>query len=112
MPTPRRLFESSQKKFVASAVSVLVPFQKVTAPFDPGYDSSTIEGHLGHFIRLGELDIFTLMPQEQVEEIEAYFREQNTTASAAAKAYFGDKYSYGQLKMVLEYMNTGSGAAE
>jgi len=68
---------------------------------------STIEGHLGHFIGLGQIDIFQLMQREQVDEIEAYFREQNTTASAAAKAYFGDKYSYGQLKMVLDYMNGG-----
>lgn len=69
--------------------------------------NSTIEGHLAHFIALGELDIFTLLSREQVEEMENFFREQNTTASAGAKAFFGEKYSYGQLKMVLEYMNAG-----
>jgi uncharacterized protein YpbB len=69
--------------------------------------TSTIEGHLGHFIGIGELDIFQLMQREQVEEIEAFFREQNTTISAAAKAFFGDKYSYGQIKMVLDYMRIG-----
>lgn len=74
--------------------------------------NSTIEGHLGHFIGIGELDIFNVMPREQVTEIEAYFREQNTTISAAAKAFFGDKYSYGQLKMVLEYMQAADRLTE
>jgi hypothetical protein len=32
--------------------------------------------------------------------------------SAAAKAFFGDKYSYGQLKMVLEYMQAGQGLSD
>lgn len=67
--------------------------------------NATIEGHLAHFIGLGELDIFQLLPKEQVEEVASFFREQNTTAASAAKAFFGDKYSYGQLKMVLEFMN-------
>ena len=74
--------------------------------------NSTIEGHLAHFVSTGELDIFTLMERAQVEEVEAYFREQNTTVSAAAKAFFGDKYSYGQLKMVLEYMQAGQGLSD
>jgi len=69
----------------------------------------TIEGHLAHFIGLGELDVFTLMEREQVEEIETYFREQNTPVTAAAKAHFEDRYSYGQLKMVLEYMRAADG---
>lgn len=70
-----------------------------------GFVHSTIEGHLAHFVGLGELDIYTLMSREQVQEIEDFFREHNTQASAEAKAHFGEKYSYGQIKMVLQYMN-------
>ncbi len=72
-----------------------------------GFAHSTIEGHLAHFISLGELDIFTLMDRGQVEEIEAYFREHDVPTSEV-KAHFEDRYSYGQLKMVLEYMRAGA----
>jgi len=74
-----------------------------------GFVRATIEGHLAHFVGLGELDIFTLMERKQVEEIETYFREQNTPITSVAKAHFEDRYSYGQLNMVLEYMRTAEG---
>ena len=77
-----------------------------------GFVRATIEGHLAHFIGLGELDIFTLMERKQVEEIETYFREQNTPISSVAKAHFEDRYSYGQLNMVLEYMRTADGLTD
>jgi len=65
---------------------------------------STIEGHLAYFVGLGELDIFNLMDRSQVQEIESFFLEHNTPTSTEAKAHFGEKYSYGEIKMVLEYM--------
>ena len=70
-----------------------------------GFVRSTIEGHLAHFVGLGELDIFAVMDEKAVQEIEAYFREHNTASSAEAKAYFEDRYSYGQIKMALSYIN-------
>ena len=72
---------------------------------------STIEGHLAHFVGLGELDVFALMPREQVEEIERFFREQNTASSAEAKAHFGEKYSYGEIKLVLQHLSVGEDAS-
>jgi len=48
--------------------------------------TSTIESHLGHFVGKGELDISQLMDAEIVKEIETYFM------------------SYGQLRMVVSYM--------
>ncbi len=70
-----------------------------------GFVRSTIEGHLAHFVGLGELDIFAVMDGRAVEEIETYFREHNTVSSAEAKAHFEDRYSYGQIKMVLSYIS-------
>ncbi|MBP6825590.1 MAG: helix-turn-helix domain-containing protein [Saprospiraceae bacterium] len=70
-----------------------------------GLVPGTIEGHLAHFIGLGELDIFTFLEREQVQEIEQFFLENLPPVSAAAKAHFQEKYSYGQIKMVLAYMN-------
>jgi Helix-turn-helix domain/HRDC domain len=68
---------------------------------------TTIEGHLSHFVSLGELDIFAVMEREKVEELEGYFREHNTASSAEAKAFFEEKYSYGEIKMVLGYLSVG-----
>jgi hypothetical protein len=69
-----------------------------------GFAKSTIEGHLAHFIGTGELDISAFLKKEQVAEIENFFTEKNTVSTAEAKAYFGERYSYGEFKMVLEYL--------
>ena len=66
----------------------------------------TIEGHLGHFISLGKLDIFDLMDRLAVDEIETFFRENNTKATSEARKYFGEQYSYGELRMVLKYIES------
>lgn len=69
-----------------------------------GFARSTIEGHLANFVGLGELDIFNLLDREPIQEIEQFFRQNNTQISSEAKAHFEEKYTYGQIKMVLEYM--------
>jgi uncharacterized protein YpbB len=73
-----------------------------------GFVRSTIEGHLAHFVGIGELDIFALLERDQVAEIEQFFRKNNTASSAEAKAHFQDTYSYGQLKMVLQFLSVGT----
>ena len=67
---------------------------------------STIEGHLAHFIALRKLDISEFLTQEQVDEIAAFFQARNTESLAEAKAHFGERFLYGQLRMVLEHMKT------
>ncbi|MBK9336630.1 MAG: AAA family ATPase [Lewinellaceae bacterium] len=74
-----------------------------------GFARTTIEGHLAYFVGLGELDIFDFMDIEDVAQIDRFFREHNTRLSAEAKAHFGDAYSYGQIKMVLEVMRLHEG---
>ncbi len=69
-----------------------------------GFVRSTIEGHLATFVGLGELDVFSLLDQEPVQEIEEFFRKNKTQISSEAKAHFEEKYTFGQIKMVLEYM--------
>jgi hypothetical protein len=44
------------------------------------------------------------MSEEDVLKIEAFFAEQQTTASSEAKAHFGEAYSYGDIKLVLNWM--------
>ncbi len=74
-----------------------------------GFAPTTIEGHLAHFIGLGQLDIYDLMDSDDVEEIARFFFKNKTTQSSEAKAHFGETYSYGQLKMVLEWMRLHEG---
>lgn len=69
---------------------------------------NTIEGHLAHFVEQGELEIYDLLDKAKVEEITAYFTENNSTGTTPAKEYFGEKYSYGELKMVLGWMKRTS----
>jgi hypothetical protein len=65
---------------------------------------STIEGHLSHFIGLGELDIYAVLDRETVADIQQFLQTRPEAAAAEAKAHFGDKYSYGELKMVIRHV--------
>jgi len=64
----------------------------------------TIEGHLAYFIARKELDISEFLTKEQVDEIADFFQERNTESLNEAKAHFGERFLYGQLRMVLEHM--------
>ena len=69
-----------------------------------GFATSTIEGHLGHYIETGELDIFDVMKREKVNEIEMFLKENPSEQLSPIKEHFGDAYSYGEIKMVLHYL--------
>ena len=69
---------------------------------------TTIEGHLAYFIARRELDISEFLTKEQVDEIAGFFEERNTESIAEAKSHFGERFLYGQLRMVLEHMKTGA----
>ena len=65
---------------------------------------STIEGHLAYFIARRELDISDFLTKEQVDEIAGFFEKWNTESIAEAKAHFGERFLYGQLRMVIEHL--------
>ncbi|MEN0048963.1 MAG: helix-turn-helix domain-containing protein, partial [Bacteroidota bacterium] len=64
---------------------------------------STIEGHLAHFVKQGELSITELVDEWMIDEIEDYFNKTEHGTLSEAKAFFGDKYSYGDLRLVLAH---------
>jgi hypothetical protein len=70
----------------------------------------TIEGHLAHFVELGELDIHDVLEKQQLDEIAEFFTKNNTQATAAAKEHFGDKYSYGELRLVVGWLRRENAA--
>ncbi len=65
---------------------------------------STIEGHLAHFVGLGELDISKLVEAEKVAELLAFYKGKESRISSEAKEHFGEKYSYGEIKLVLSHL--------
>ena len=65
---------------------------------------STIEGHLAYFIASRELDISEFLTKEQVDETAGFFEERKTESLVEAKAHFGERFLYGQLRMVLELL--------
>lgn len=81
------------------------PVKPSEMPANAAWPLPPSKGTSGISSASGELDIFQLMQREQVEKWRP--SGSSTTISAAAKAFFGDKYSYGQIKMVLDYMRIG-----
>lgn len=66
-----------------------------------GLVRGTIEGHLAHFIALGELDVYAVLDHETVAEILQYLHAHPEATIAEAKAHFGGKYGYGELKIAI-----------
>ncbi len=60
----------------------------------------TIEGHLTHFIALGQLDVSEIVAPNKVEAISAFFTVNPSFTFTEAKSHFGGKYTYGELKLV------------
>ena len=66
-----------------------------------GLAVSTVEGHIAHFIRTGELDVLQVMEEDQVEEILDKAQEIGADRFPRLRKALGNRYSYGQLKMAL-----------
>jgi hypothetical protein len=64
-----------------------------------GLVSSTIEGHLTHFIKTGELAATDFLSEAAIQEISAYMDTLSELKLSSVKAHFGEAYSYGQLRM-------------
>ncbi len=63
---------------------------------------TTIEGHLAHYVGTGEIDISLFLTQEKIDQISDYFISHKTKSLTNAKAEFGDKVTYFELKFVLK----------
>ena len=69
-----------------------------------GYAASTIEGHLAHFVELGDLNVFDVIDKEKYQKIEQVIKSDSEMASAAIKDKLGDSVSYGEIKMVMAHL--------
>jgi hypothetical protein len=62
--------------------------------------SSTIEGHLVHFVETGRLDIDQLVSPEKQKKIEKKLGQMQGKRLGEIKQAFGDEISYGEIKMM------------
>uniref|UniRef100_UPI003216D70B helix-turn-helix domain-containing protein n=1 Tax=uncultured Draconibacterium sp. TaxID=1573823 RepID=UPI003216D70B len=67
---------------------------------------NTIESHLAHYVKLGELDISQFLEEEKLKKITAYFEKAESKSFGEAKAHFGDEVDYGELRMGLSYLES------
>lgn len=67
---------------------------------------NTIESHLAHYIKLGELDIHQFLSDEKLKKITDYFNESENKSFGEAKASLGNEVSYGELRMGLSFLES------
>ena len=75
-----------------------------------GLATSTIENHIAHFVAIGEVNVYEIVNQFKVEAIAAFYTRNKTRSMKEAKEYLGDDYSFGELRMVLTYLDKELGA--
>lgn len=61
---------------------------------------STIEGHLAHYVKTGELELSQLIDKKKLNTIENYMLEHPESSLSEAKNALGDEISFGELRMV------------
>jgi tRNA uridine 5-carbamoylmethylation protein Kti12 len=68
-----------------------------------GLSVSTIVGHLAEFVERGDIEIHKLATADRVAEVLAFLQANPTATSADAKAHFGGKYDYAELRLVMAH---------
>ena len=69
-----------------------------------GLAAGTIEGHLARYVGTGELPVTDFVKPEKLEKLLAFFKKNPQIPLNEAKEQLGDDVSYGELKMVREYL--------
>jgi uncharacterized protein YpbB len=65
---------------------------------------STIQGHLAYYIQTNQIDIHRLLERDKLEEMEQFFTANPSATLTEAKAYFGSKFDYGELRIGIGYL--------
>lgn len=66
--------------------------------------TTTIEGHLAHYVKIGELNVEQFVTPEKLIEISECFMELETTNLGPVKQVLGDDFSYAELRFVLSHL--------
>jgi hypothetical protein len=68
--------------------------------------ANTIENHLAHFIKLGELEVTKIIAKDKLDLITSHFEKTESKSFGEAKAHFGNDVSYGELRIALSYLES------
>ncbi|HEY0668203.1 MAG TPA: helix-turn-helix domain-containing protein [Sphingobacteriaceae bacterium] len=73
---------------------------------------STIEGHLTHYLGTGEIDIYSLVSKDKLEQVTAHLLKNKITSLPLndLKYAMGDNYSYGELRAILKHLEVSQNA--
>jgi ATP-dependent DNA helicase RecQ len=69
-----------------------------------GLSVVTIEGHLSHFVQIGELEVTELVSQKKIPAIEKAIAQCGDMALSPIKELLGEEYSYGEIKAVIGWL--------
>jgi uncharacterized protein YpbB len=64
------------------------------------FAASTIEGHLGEYVKNGLLDVKLLMQEKKIKAIREFMLENPELKGSALKEALGEGYSYGEIRLV------------
>ncbi|WP_066630149.1 helix-turn-helix domain-containing protein [Labilibacter marinus] len=64
----------------------------------------TVEGHLAHYVQLGELDVLDFIGQGKLSMIEKAIHSLDTFALTPLKKELGKEFSFGELRLGVAYM--------
>lgn len=68
-----------------------------------GFASTTIEGHLAHYVGLGLIDVKEFVEVEKMKTIIATIKKLDTNLLSEIKHHLGENYSYPEIKCTLAY---------
>ncbi len=66
--------------------------------------TSTIEGHLAHFVGTGELGLDRLIDPKKVKIIQEYIEKHDVEGSSEIRAALGNEYSYSEIRFVFKHL--------
>lgn len=69
-----------------------------------GFARTTIEGHLSHFIELGELDINDFMDERKLANLCIAVEDHKDKTLTEIRSIVGEEYSFGEIRMVQAYL--------
>ena len=69
-----------------------------------GFTKETIEGHLAHYVGSGELDISNFISKPKLDKITEYVVKNNYTSLTSVKQGLGDLVTWGEIRLVMKYL--------
>ncbi len=71
---------------------------------DRSLTEGTVEGHLAHYVQLGELDVLDFIGQGKLAMIEKAIHKLDSFALTPLKKELGNEFSYGELRLATSYI--------